>query len=211
MASVNDPGIHAIPAPDSTASPLLGPPPTQSPQVLEKTPSSSLNGNDQKPRFMVETVATEPTFTEVALNWAIKILGLAAAVVFGIWAPISYKATADGNSSSDAAQSSLVDAQASMNGVANSAMNIAASASSEASDAQASMIYFAEAGANIADALNSRMVAIGQLYLYSYCDTNTVRSTFTRSGRVLKTDCGRTLQNVRFSAARLQLQVWLVI
>lgn len=187
MANSQDPVGHAVnslTAPDSTATLLLSHNPTTSTSVLEKAASSPLDNSDRISPIVVER--KRPTFTEVALDWAIKILGLAAAVLFGIWVPISYKATADGNSSSDAAQTSLMDAQASLNDVATSAMSIAASASFDASTAQDSMIAIAMYSVTIAaspssqtsmalDALTSLMVAIGQLNLYAYCDQNTVR------------------------------------
>ena len=48
------------------------------------------------------------------LDWAIKRLGVAAAVTFGIWVPISYKITADGNAGNDEAQDSLISEISSM-------------------------------------------------------------------------------------------------
>ncbi|KAF1365944.1 hypothetical protein EJ07DRAFT_170687 [Lizonia empirigonia] len=48
------------------------------------------------------------------LDWALKILGVASAILFGIWAPISYKIMADGNAGNDAAQASLMSEMSSM-------------------------------------------------------------------------------------------------
>jgi hypothetical protein len=39
------------------------------------------------------------------VNWICVVLGVAAAIVFGIWAPLSYEATASGNRDSSTVQS----------------------------------------------------------------------------------------------------------
>ncbi|KAF2476746.1 uncharacterized protein BDR25DRAFT_339645 [Lindgomyces ingoldianus] len=49
------------------------------------------------------------TSTEHFIDWAIKVVGVAAAVLFGIWAPVSYRAQMSGNASNDDAQERLVD------------------------------------------------------------------------------------------------------
>ncbi|KAF2110468.1 hypothetical protein BDV96DRAFT_584039 [Lophiotrema nucula] len=46
-----------------------------------------------------------------ALDWIFKTLGMLSAVVFGIWAPISYKLAQEGNASNDEAQRQLLEAQ----------------------------------------------------------------------------------------------------
>ena len=46
---------------------------------------------------------------EYALDWAVKCLGVLTAVLFGIWAPVSYHAQTTGNASQDIAQNQLVD------------------------------------------------------------------------------------------------------
>jgi hypothetical protein len=45
---------------------------------------------------------------ETVCDWILKVAGLAAAILFGIWAPISYTATKEGNASNDEAQSMLL-------------------------------------------------------------------------------------------------------
>jgi hypothetical protein len=45
--------------------------------------------------------------TEFILDWVLKVLAVASAILFGIWAPISYKATANGNADNNAAQEVL--------------------------------------------------------------------------------------------------------
>lgn len=41
------------------------------------------------------------------LDWTLKILGVACAILFGIWAPISFKLTSDGNKENDASQKAV--------------------------------------------------------------------------------------------------------
>ena len=41
------------------------------------------------------------------LDWTLKILGLACAILFGIWAPISFKLTSDSNKENDEAQQAM--------------------------------------------------------------------------------------------------------
>ncbi|KZM19727.1 hypothetical protein ST47_g9255 [Ascochyta rabiei] len=48
------------------------------------------------------------------VDWTLKILGVASAILFGIWAPISYKITADSNAGNDASQASLMSEISSM-------------------------------------------------------------------------------------------------
>ena len=98
------------------------------------------------------------------LDWGIKVLGVAAAVVFGIWAPLSYQATNNANTSDDAAQSSMISAAYAANSQASSALRIQSSAAVQQSIAL--------------DAMNSRIGAIGQLWLLSFCLDNTVREPF---------------------------------
>lgn len=45
---------------------------------------------------------------ETVFQWALKIMGVASAIVFGVWAPISYRLQQDGNKSNDQAQEKLV-------------------------------------------------------------------------------------------------------
>ena len=155
--------------------------PQVSSTVVEKVSS---NGVATVPESVL--LAQKPSLPELILEWGIKILGLAAAVVFGVWAPISYQATADGNNSSDAAQSSMMSVAMSASYQANTAMSslnsIAAAASSQASIAL--------------DALNSHIVAIGQLWLYEFCAGQTV------SISLMKSLCDLTLHSYYY------LNVW---
>ncbi|KAF1951751.1 hypothetical protein CC80DRAFT_495898 [Byssothecium circinans] len=48
--------------------------------------------------------------TEFLLDWTLKVLSVAAAILFGIWAPISYKATEDANDDNNASQGTIFEA-----------------------------------------------------------------------------------------------------
>lgn len=48
------------------------------------------------------------TPTEFAFDWVLKIVGVAAAILFGIWAPVSYNAQSSGNASNDQSQTTLI-------------------------------------------------------------------------------------------------------
>jgi hypothetical protein len=41
------------------------------------------------------------------LDWTLKLIGAACAIVFGVWAPLSYKLQKDGNKGNDKAQEDL--------------------------------------------------------------------------------------------------------
>ncbi|KAH8696192.1 hypothetical protein BGW36DRAFT_428212 [Talaromyces proteolyticus] len=88
-------------------------------------------------------------------KWALNVAVLAAAIVFGIWAPLSYNITLDGNSSNDASSSSMLSAVL----AASSQASIAASTQSA-----------------ILEDMSGRMGAIGQLWLVDFCATQTTIS-----------------------------------
>jgi hypothetical protein len=48
------------------------------------------------------------TPTEFAVDWILKVAGVAAAILFGIWAPVSYNAQSSGNASNDQSQARLI-------------------------------------------------------------------------------------------------------
>jgi hypothetical protein len=134
------------------------PPPTQGDTSIEKvvtrepvpsgTATPHRNSEDQG-----SGKGDEENPLEYFCKWALSATGVAAAVVFGIWAPLSYKATIDGNNGNDASQSAASDAASS-----------AASLASTAAETQRVML----------DAMNSRIEAIGQLWLVDFCDIRTV-------------------------------------
>jgi hypothetical protein len=90
------------------------------------------------------------------LNWICVVLGVAAAIVFGIWAPLSYEATASGNRDSSAVQSSMISSLSAANDLASSALS--------AASAQGTAL----------DEVQSRLGAMGQLALFGFCVTETV-------------------------------------
>jgi hypothetical protein len=90
------------------------------------------------------------------VNWICIVLGVAAAIVFGIWAPLSYEATASGNREGSAVQSSMISALSAANDLASSALSVAS--------AQGTAL----------DEVQSRLGAMGQLALVGLCITETV-------------------------------------
>jgi hypothetical protein len=105
------------------------------------------------------------------LDWSIKVLAVAAAVVFGIWAPLSYQATNNASASGDAAQSSILSAaQAAMSQASSAALT----ANSQASRVLSAQNWAAVEQSIALDAMNSRIGAIGQLWLYEFCLVYTV-------------------------------------
>lgn len=50
-----------------------------------------------------------PRLEEFAV-WVLQVTAVAAAVIFGVWAPLSYNATVSGNSGSNDASSSMLKA-----------------------------------------------------------------------------------------------------
>lgn len=90
---------------------------------------------------------------EKLCQWALNVAVLAAAIVFGIWAPLSYNVTLNGNSGSDASSSSMLSA--------------VLAASSQASAA-------ARTQSAILDDMSSRIGAVGQLWLVDFCAAKTV-------------------------------------
>ncbi|KAJ9662406.1 hypothetical protein H2201_006115 [Coniosporium apollinis] len=106
---------------------------------------------------------------EFAIEWAIKVLGLTAAILFGIWAPLSYKAAAEGKDSNDAGQRSVMLAMSTANAQAASAMDFQWSALSVQQSAAAAQSTVLEAQASVLDDIQRRLVAMGQLSLVEFC------------------------------------------
>ena len=102
-------------------------------------------------------------FEEFICDWMVKALGLIAAILFGIWAPLSYKATRDGDGSNAAAQASLMSAMGAVSSIQSSAAAQQSSALSE---------------------LVAQYSAMGKLQAVQYCETYTVSKN-----RVIVTQC----------------------
>src|SRR6187549_3486716 len=87
----------------------------KSPFVPPQTPKERPSGLQPQPLNSSQPLPPPPSEpdslldpkTEFFLDWALKVLGVASAILFGIWAPISYQATKSGNSDNDASQSEL--------------------------------------------------------------------------------------------------------
>lgn len=79
----------------------VGAKPALQPQVSQTAPSDAESATPAKTYLLSQR-------NDFLLDWTMKILGVASAVLFGIWAPISYKVTADGNAGNDDAQKSLM-------------------------------------------------------------------------------------------------------
>ncbi|RDW58426.1 hypothetical protein BP5796_12356 [Coleophoma crateriformis] len=88
-------------------------------------------------------------------NWAFNIAVLAAAIVFGIWAPLSYNVTLVGNNGNDASSKSMLSAM-------------------QAASAQASVV--ASKQSTMLNTMGNRIAAIGQLRLAEFCATQTTVS-----------------------------------
>ena len=90
------------------------------------------------------------------LNWICVVLTVAATIVFGIWAPLSYRATADGNRDNNVVQSSMMQQVMTANDIASSALNSASAQST------------------VMASMQSRLGAMGQLAILDFCLTQTV-------------------------------------
>lgn len=96
-----------------------------------------------------------------ATTWITGVLAAAASVLFGVWAPLSYKAAADGNRDNNAMLSSLLSSVSVANSIAQAALSTAS--------AQASLLEDAQSWSG----------AMGQLALYQFCATRTVGQNST--------------------------------
>ncbi|KAF2003846.1 hypothetical protein P154DRAFT_519765 [Amniculicola lignicola CBS 123094] len=105
-----------------------------------------------------EEVAPNPPATKSYLDRAVQILGVASAITFGIWAPLSWKAAADGNDDNNASQIALgekLDQLSQISGLRDQAF-IAAE-------------YLTSAAAALDD-LKNKMDAQGALRLWEFCE-----------------------------------------
>jgi hypothetical protein len=102
--------------------------------------------------------------TEFILDWTLKTLGVAAAIVFGIWAPISYQATADGNADNNASQESVASRLSGMSVQATSAAYLQSSALNEARRA-----------ASVVAELKTRMDNMATLSVWDFCEGRSSR------------------------------------
>lgn len=77
--------------------------------------STSKENTTPEPSFSPsETIAvaeSEKTRFEFILDWPLKVLGFIGVLAFGIWAPLSYKATLQQNHGNDVIQSFILQSQ----------------------------------------------------------------------------------------------------
>lgn len=123
--------------------------------------------NATSPQFPnLPSSPTAPTWVDTLLfwiDWGIKVLGVAAAVVFGIWAPLSYEAANNASASGDSVQSSILSIASVANSQASNAFSVQSSVAARQSAALGN--------------IERRIDAIGQLLLLEFCLGNTVRET----------------------------------
>ncbi|KAF2110460.1 hypothetical protein BDV96DRAFT_584030 [Lophiotrema nucula] len=128
-------------------------------QQPDPKPATSTAMGQSPPRPSTPTPSAHPSYlapkTEFILDWSLKVLGVAAAILFGIWAPISYKVTADGNSDNGASQKELIS---SIDALSLQAWSAAALQTEAASSL---------------DELKSRMDDIGSLRVWEFCESRT--------------------------------------
>jgi hypothetical protein len=124
---------------------------------------------------------------EFALNWVVKVLALSAAILFGIWAPLSYHQTASANDNNTQAQNtanaqaaSALSIQSSVADMQSSVANMQSRAldgiQRQASSALIIQSFVANMESVALDGIQSRARAVGQLLLLDFCVVQTVCS-----------------------------------
>jgi len=108
------------------------------------------------PTGTIERTSKNDNVISFSLNWICVVLTVVATIVFGIWAPLSYRATADGNRDNNLVQSSMMQQVMTANDIAASALRAASAQST-----------------NLAS-MQSRLGAMGQLAMVDFCLTQTV-------------------------------------
>ncbi|EER38874.1 conserved hypothetical protein [Histoplasma capsulatum var. duboisii H88] len=96
------------------------------------------------------------------LHWGCAVLTVAATVLFGIWAPLSYQETKEANKGNDEMQRALILSAESANEIATSAL-LAASR----------QLQFATAQASAISNLQEQLAAMGQVALLQFCNAQT--------------------------------------
>ena len=114
------------------------------------------NTNHEATSVRSRKAAKDNNVISFTLNWICIVLTVAATIVFGIWAPLSYRATADGNRENNEVQSSMMQQVITANVIATSALS--------AASAQSTALV----------SVQSRLGAMGQLALVEYCAGQTV-------------------------------------
>ena len=105
-------------------------------QAAPGAPVGSREDNDERKETANEDLSTdksitkEPRFSKhngwvFSIKWAATILAAAASILFGIWAPLSYQMTKDGNRENNDVQSSMLQAISEANRNAQEALKTA--------------------------------------------------------------------------------------
>jgi hypothetical protein len=159
-----------------------GPFPTTDKQTLIRT----------RPKVRRPYTENEGLFLFI-LRWTCAVLTVAAAIVFGIWAPLSYKATVEANNDGNAAQSSALSVALAASSLAAHRNDMASSANSmalRANDMARTANKLASSASSIADDawslavsqssvlqdVHTRIAALGQLWMVDFCINRTVRA-----------------------------------
>lgn len=160
----------------------ISPNPDQSPVTMEKSPGlsvpsaqvASVKGESHNSASSAQQKKTTPPpkllprekAIDFTIKWTVGILTVAATIVFGIWAPLSYEATKSGNASNDQMADALHDI-----GTMASIANDVASSALETAIAQRSAL----------NEMQTRVALVGQLALVDFCLTQSVGPNFNTS------------------------------
>ena len=109
---------YKSPSPPAVSHAIIKPlPPNQSPPSFPMETPTAGSSNASNPLLLSPR-------TDFVLDWVLKVFGVGAAVLFGIWAPISYKATTDGNNGNDASQGQILEQISALSNQASSAADM---------------------------------------------------------------------------------------
>lgn len=78
-------------------------------ELASETCSVRSFSSEENLQYLNQARAIRPSSTESILHWTLKFLGVTSAVLFGVWAPISYRLQVAGNKSNDDAQDKLLE------------------------------------------------------------------------------------------------------
>ncbi|PGH05355.1 hypothetical protein AJ79_06824 [Helicocarpus griseus UAMH5409] len=123
--------------------------------LVERTATLQAHQPHQQHHHHYEVHGRPTTGLMFMLRWACAILTVAATILFGAWAPLSYEATKEANRNNNKAQEALVESAQSANKIASKAFSMAS------------------AQANIISNLQEQLAAMGQVALLQFCNEQT--------------------------------------
>ncbi|OAX83874.1 hypothetical protein ACJ72_01751 [Emergomyces africanus] len=133
----------------------------QGPERLQNTPLHQ--ARQQHQHHHSHEISGRPTSGLIfMLRWGCAILTVAATILFGVWAPLSYQETKEANKENDEMQRALMRSAKSANELATSMLS-AASQQLEIATAQASVL----------GNLQAQLAAMGQVALLQFCNAQT--------------------------------------